>query len=63
MPMGSKAELLLGCLNLQAHVLQLILQFQSLEICRVLQGRRKSLLMAEVSTQQGVVGVGSELPI
>lgn len=27
--MGSKAELLLGCLNLQTHVLQLMLQFQS----------------------------------
>lgn len=61
--MGSKAELLLGCLNLQTHVLQLMLQFQSSEICKVLQGRRKGLVMAEVSTQQDVVVVGSELPI
>lgn len=63
MAMGSKAELLLGCLNLQTHVLQLMLQFQSSEICKVLQGRRKGLVMAEVSTQQDVVVVGSELPI
>lgn len=33
------------------------------QICKVLQGRRKGLVMAEVSTQQDVVVVGSELPI
>lgn len=41
--MGSKAELLLGCLNLQTHVLQLMLQFQSSEDMQGASGKKEGL--------------------
>lgn len=43
MAMGSKAELLLGCLNLQTHVLQLMLQFQSSEDMQGASGKKEGL--------------------